>query len=117
MINIYDSANKMAEDLKQTPEFKALETAIKNVEENETSRHLFEQMDEIQSKIMQAQQTGQALDDSTKESYQKLNDQVQKDEVIVKLLNAEQGVYKLIDDLQKTFTRPINDLYSDLRKK
>ena len=35
MVNVYDSANKLAEDLTQTDQYKALQKAIKDVEEND----------------------------------------------------------------------------------
>lgn len=116
MVNVYDSANQLAEDLKQTPEYKALGEAVKSVHSDENSSALFKKMDEVQSKIMTAQSTGKPLSADLQKEYKELNEKVQKDANIVKLLTAEQGLYKLIDDLQKTFTSPINDLYSDLRK-
>ncbi len=116
MVNVYDSANQLAEDLQKTPEFQALKEAVNTVKADEKSSALFKQMDEIQTKIMSAQQAGKPLSDDVKKSYQDLNGKAQKDPNIIKLLTAEQGLYKLIDDLQKTFTSPINDLYSDLRK-
>lgn len=116
MVNVYDSANRLAEDLKKTPEYTALKEAVQSVKNDENSSNLFQKMDEVQTKIMAAQQSGQPLTDDVKNYYKELNDKVQKDANIIKLLTAEQGLYKLIDDLQKTFTSPINDLYSDLRK-
>ncbi|RVU70586.1 MULTISPECIES: YlbF family regulator [Lactobacillus] len=116
MVNVYDSANQLAEDLKKTPEYAALEEAVKSVEGDATSRDLFAQMDDIQNRIINAQQTGAPITDELENDYTSLNAKVQKDTNIVKLLTAEQGVYKLIDDLQKTFTAPINDVYKNLRK-
>lgn len=115
MVNIYDSANQLAEDLKQTPEFAGLQEAINAVKSNEDSSKLFNKMDEIQGKIMAAQQSGQPLSPELQNDYKELNDKVQKDENIVKLLTAEQALYKVIDDVQKAFTKPINDLYNELR--
>lgn len=105
MVNIYDSANQLAEDLTKTPEFAGLKEAIAAVKADENSSELFNKMDEIQGKIMAAQQSGQPL-----------SEDLQKDENIVKLLTAEQGLYKTIDDVQKAFTKPINDLYEEIRK-
>ena len=116
MVNVYDSANQLAEDLKKTPEYTALQDAVKAVKEDENSSEMFKKMDEIQGQIMAAQQSGQPLSEELQESYKDLSGKVQQDANIVKLLTAEQGLYKLIDDVQKTFTSPINDLYTDLRK-
>lgn len=116
MVNIYDSANQLAEDLTKTPEFAGLKEEIAAVKADENSSELFNKMDEIQGKIMAAQQSGQPLSEDLQKDYKELNDKVQKDENIVKLLTAEQGLYKTIDDVQKAFTKPINDLYEEIRK-
>lgn len=116
MINVYDSANQLAEDLKQTPEYKALQDAVQKVKQDENSSALFKKMDEVQTEIITAQQAGKPLSADVQKTYKELNEEVQKDKNIVNLLAVEQGLYKLIDDLQKTFTNPINDLYADLRK-
>ncbi|MDF7638502.1 YlbF family regulator [Lactobacillus sp. ESL0791] len=115
MINIYDSANQLATDLQQIDEYKALEKAIKGIKDNPTSLALFKKMDELQSKIVSAQQAGKTLSDEEQKEYQKLSEEVQKDAGIVQLLQAEQGLYKTIDDVQKAITKPINDLYDGLR--
>lgn len=116
MINIYDSANKLAEDLTQTDQYKALADAVKTVQENDESAALFKKMDELQTKIMQAQQSGQPLSQEDQEAYKNLNDEVQKNKQIVSLLQTEQKLYDLLNDIQKTYSKPINDLYEDLRK-
>lgn len=116
MVNVFDSANQLAKDLTQTPEYTDLQAAIKDVMDDKESNELFKKMDQIQTQIITAQQAGQPLSEDLQKEYSELNEKVQKNQNIVKLLTAEQALYKLIDDIQKTFTNPINDLYADLRK-
>lgn len=116
MVNVYDSANQLAEDLQQTPEYHALQKAIGGVKQDNNSTALFKKMDEIQNQIISAQQKGQSLSSELQQEYQDLSKKVKQDPNIVKMLQAEQGLYKLIDDVQKTFTRPISDLYEGLKK-
>ena len=115
MVNVYDSANKLAEDLTQTDQYKALQKAIKDVEENDESSAMFKKMDELQAKILRAQQAGQPLAAEDQQAYKDLNDQVQKNDLIVNMLKSEQALYDLLNDIQKTYSKPINDLYEDLR--
>lgn len=110
MVNIYDAANKLAEDLTQTDQYKKLQEAIKAVEDDKDAS-----ADELQNKIMQAQQAGQPLSAEDQQAYKDLNDQVQKNDKIVSLLTNEQGLYDLLGEVQKAYTKPINDLYEDLR--
>ena len=117
MINIYDSANQVATDLQKLDEFKALSAAVAAVKNNEESAALFKQMDEMQTKIINSQSEGRDFPKDLEEDNKKLNEKVQKDAQILKLLQAEQSMYKTIDDVQKAITKPINDLYDGLRNK
>ncbi|WEV70444.1 YlbF family regulator [Lactobacillus sp. ESL0785] len=115
MVNIYDSANQLASDMQKTDEYKALQAAITEVKNNAASAAIFKEMDKMQSQIMQAQAQGKDIAKDIQDQYKELNEKVQKDPQIVKLLQAEQGLYKIIDDVQKAITKPINDLYDGLR--
>lgn len=117
MINIYDSANQVATDLQKIDEFTALKNAIAGVKNNKSSLALFKEMDKVQTEIITAQSQGKQLSKDLQDNYQKLNEKVQKDEQILTLLQAEKGMYKTVDDIQKAITKPINDLYEDLRSK
>lgn len=116
MVNIYDSANQLAKDLQQTQEYENLKKAIADVQNDQESDDLFKKMDALQTKILTAQQSGQPLAEEDQKAYQELNETVQKNAKIIALLQSEQAIYKLINDLQKEITNPINDLYADLRK-
>lgn len=116
MVNVYDSANQLAEDLQKTPEFVALQSAVNNVQKDAASKALFKKMNEVQSKILSARRTGKKLTPELQQEYTDLGSKVQSNKKIGQLLTAEQALYRLIDDLQKNITRPINDLFSDLRK-
>ena len=48
MVNIFDSANQVAEDLKQTQEFVALKQAMAAVKANPDSLALFKELDQAQ---------------------------------------------------------------------
>ena len=115
MINIYDSANQVAADLQKLDEFKALENAVHAVKNNEESAALFKQMDEMQTKIINSQTEGRDFPKDLEEDYKKLNEKVQKNDQILQLLQAEQAVSKTIEDVQRTITKPVNDLYDGLR--
>lgn len=115
MINIYDSANQLAQDLTKTDQYKAVGDAVKAVQADSESAAMFKKMDELQAKILRAQQAGQPLAAEDQQAYKDLNDQVQKNDLIVNMLKSEQALYDLLNDIQKTYSKPINDLYEDLR--
>lgn len=117
MVNIYDDANKLAEDLKETPEYQALQKAVTEVKNDAESLKLYQRMDQLQRKIMAVQQAGQPMTDDLKKEYEEVNKAVSNSEVLKKMITEEQKVYKLINDVQQSFTSSIGDLYKELADK
>ena len=69
----------------------------------------------MKNTIMNVQSLGTVLTQEMQEEYTILNEKVQKDPQILKLLEAEQGLYNTVEEVQKVITQPINDLYKGLR--
>ncbi|MDO4912853.1 MAG: YlbF family regulator [Lactobacillus sp.] len=116
MINIFDSANQLASDLQQLDEFKKVASAIDDVKNDATSLATFQKMDAIQAKIMTAQSQGQVPEEADVKAYHEITAEMQKDKNIMALLQAEQALFQTMDQVQKTFAKPLNDLYSAIRK-
>lgn len=114
MINIYDTANQLASDFQETDQFKKLAEAINQVKANETSLKLYQEMESFQKTIMAKTQAGQDLDENEKAKYQELNKKIGEDKNVQAVIKAEQGLYVLLDDVQKTIAKPITDLYKEI---
>lgn len=114
MVNIYDDVNKLAEDLKQTPEYQALQKAVNEVKNNPESLKLYQRMDALQRKIMAAQQTGQPMTDEMKKEYEEVNKAVTNSDLLKKMITEEQKLYKIINDIQQNITKSVGDLYKEL---
>lgn len=116
MINIYDTANQMAEDLRQTQQFEALKAAMDKVKASPESLALFKELDAAQMEVMEAQSAGKELSQEQKDHFASLNSRVSQDTTLQGMLLAEQGVYALMNDLQMSISQPLADAYEDLRK-
>lgn len=117
MVNIYDSANQVAEDLQKTPQFEALKKSLESLKNNPESLKLYSEMDALQKKVMAAQQAGQPLSDDIKKEYAEINTKVSNNDDLKDMISKEQAVFQLINDVQNTFTKPLSDLYKDLENK
>ncbi|CCI85818.1 hypothetical protein FC52_GL000018 [Lactobacillus pasteurii DSM 23907 = CRBIP 24.76] len=117
MVNIYDTANQLAKDLKETQEYLDLAKAVKAIEEDPTSKDLFKRMDEVQAKLMRAQQMGQEITDQDAEEYGKLAHEAQSNANITNLFEAEQKVHGMLDEIQRIYSAQLNDLYENIRNK
>lgn len=114
MVNIFDSANQLAEDLQKTPQFEALKKSLEALKNNPESLKLYGEMDELQKKVMAAQQAGQPLSDDIKKEYSEINDKVSNNDDLKDMISKEQAVFQLINEVQTSFTKPLSDLYKAL---
>ena len=116
MVNIYDTANQLANDLRETQQFLALKEAMDAVKADEDSLALFKELDAAQMEIMEAQQTGKELTEEQQDDFKSLNERVSQNTTLQSILLAEQAVYTLLNDVQKNIGQPLSEAYEDLRK-
>ena len=116
MVNIYDAANQLANDLRETQQFLALKEAMDAVKADEGSLALFKELDAAQMEIMEAQQTGKELTEEQQGHFKSLNERVSQNTTLQSMLLAEQAVYTLLNDVQKNIGQPLSEAYEDLRK-
>lgn len=116
MVNIYDIANQLANDLRETQQFLALKEAMDAVKADEDSLALFKELDAAQMEIMEAQQTGKELTEEQQDDFKSLNERVSQNTTLQSMLLAEQAVYTLLNDVQKNIGQPLSEAYEDLRK-
>ncbi|GHV97110.1 UPF0342 protein [Lactobacillus nasalidis] len=116
MVNIYDTANQLANDLRETQQFTALKEAMEAVKADPDSLALFKELDAAQMEIMEAQSTGKELTQEQQDHFASLNSRVGQNKTLQNMLLAEQAVYTLLNDVQKNIGQPLSEAYEDLRK-
>ncbi len=114
MVNIYDTANQLAEDLKQTPEYDAVTAAIAAVKLDTEALTLYQKMDELQKKLMTKQSAGQQPSQEDQMQYQTLSQQLKNNPKMADLMTKEETLYKLLNDVQEVFTKPLSEAYESL---
>ena len=87
MINIYDTANQMEQDLRKTSQYQELQTAYEALKADETAFKCFNEI-----------HLGKEAD-----GYETLQTLMQK----------EQSLSMMMDELSKIIFRPIQELYKD----
>ena len=112
MVNVYDQANALESALRQSEEFKALESYYKAVNENEESKKLFDEFREVQMELQVKQMQGEEILDADVERVQQTNQAIEADENIKSLMESEQKLSQLIQDLNRVIMKPIEDLYN-----
>lgn len=112
--NVYDVAYNLETAVKESDEFKNLQTLYKEVFADETTKRMFENFRNIQLELQQKQMSGQEITQEEVEQAQKTVAVVQQNEVIAKLMEAEQRMSMMVSELNKIIMKPLEELYSNV---
>lgn len=112
--NVYDVAYNLETAVKESDEFKNLQTLYKEVFADETTKRMFENFRNIQLELQQKQMSGQEITQEEVEQAQKTVAVVQQNEAIAKLMEAEQRMSMMVSELNKIIMKPLEELYSNV---
>lgn len=111
MINIYDNANDMAENLQKTQQFQDLQHAFDMLKLDAVAYGLFKQFQDKQIELQQKQAQGLEFAPDDLSKLQELGDKIKDIDAIKKLISKEQALAQLMDELNSIISKPIADLY------
>lgn len=113
VVNIYDSANQMEKDLRETQEFTALKTSYEAMKSDKETFDLFKEFQALQLTMQEKQYQGQQPTEDEIKNAQDMAAKVTKIDSIKDLMQKEQAVDKLLSDVNNVITKPIQELYQD----
>jgi cell fate (sporulation/competence/biofilm development) regulator YlbF (YheA/YmcA/DUF963 family) len=116
MANVYDVAYDLEKALRSSEDFQALKKSYDDVNNNPETKELFGKFRDIQVNLQQKQMSGQEVTQEEIEDAQKLFADVQQNEIISKLMAAEQRMSMIINDINKVITKPLEELYGPMVK-
>ena len=109
--NIYDTANQLERDLRETEAYVALKAAYEAVKANPESNDMFKEFQGIQIKLQQKQMSGEQITEEEIAEAQNLAQTSGENDVIKGLMEAEQRLSTLIEDLNRIIMKPVQDVY------
>ncbi|MFB9770012.1 YlbF family regulator [Lactiplantibacillus modestisalitolerans] len=112
-VNIYDTANELEQQLRQTKEYRELKTAYDAMAANKTAYDLFKEFQEIQMQLSQKQMNGEDLTDDEVKHAHELADKVGNVDEIKALMGKERNLNQLMNELNKIITKPVQELYQN----
>lgn len=110
-VNIYDSANQMERDLRETQEFVALKEAYEAMKQDAATFEMFKQFQTMQIQLQQKQYQGQQPSEDEIKQAQELAGKVGQVDSIKALMEKEKAVDQLLSDVNNVITKPIQELY------
>lgn len=111
MINIYDNVNAVAENLRETAQYKTLRDAIAAVEGESEAKAVFARFQQAQAQINQAVQSGNEPAEDQIKAWQEVANEMEKYDSLKKMLEAEKGLNQLLMEINDIITKPIAELY------
>lgn len=110
VINIYDSANKLEQDLRQTQEYLDLLAAMTQLKAEPEAYDCFQRVQEAQKKLQMKQMQGDLSEDDVNEIKQ-LAEESQSYESLAKLMEKEQALNAVFEEVNKIIFKPVSEIY------
>lgn len=111
MSNSYDIAYKLEKEIRESNEYKNLKKSYEEIEKDEVTKKMFDNLREIQMKLQEAQFRGEDISDEDVQTAQKLFEIAQQSPLISNLMNAEHHANVLIQDINRIISKPLQDIY------
>lgn len=113
MSNVQQSAEQLADAIRQSEEFSTLKEAYDAVMNDEIAKKMFDDFRNTQIELQQKQMQGQEITEEEVEKARKVVETVQQHEAISKLMEEEQKVNEFINSISRTITKPLEELYNE----
>ena len=117
VVNIYDTANDMSRQLVETQEYQALKKALDELKADTEALDSFKKFQQMQANAQQKQMKGQQPTEDEIKAIQTLAKEISGKKAVQNLMNQERQIDQMLQQLNKTITSPIQDLYSDIMPK
>ncbi|WP_390406919.1 YlbF family regulator [Lacticaseibacillus jixiensis] len=111
MANVYDTANQLAQDLQQSQQFLDMKKSFEMLKLDAVAYALFQQFQDKQMTLQKKQMNGQEISDDEINDLQTLGGKMQSMDPINDLMAKEQALSQVMDDINRTISQPIADLY------
>lgn len=111
MVNVYDQANALETALRESEEFQQMKDLYSKVNGDAESKQLFDEFRELQMTLQEKQMQGEELLEEDIQKAQNSAQEIENDENIKGLMEAEQKMSQLIQDLNRVIMKPIEELY------
>jgi cell fate (sporulation/competence/biofilm development) regulator YlbF (YheA/YmcA/DUF963 family) len=112
MSNVQQSAEQLADAIRQSEDFSTLKEAYDAVMTDEIAKKMFDDFRNTQIELQQKQMQGQEITEEEVEKARKVVETVQQHEAISKLMEEEQKVNEFINSISRTITKPLEELYN-----
>ena len=113
-VNIQDSANELGNAIQNSEEYQILKKLYNEVNVDPQAKDLFGKFRTMQVEMQQKQMMGQEIGQEEIAQAQIIVADVQKNEKIAKLMEAEEKMNNIIMQVNQIVLKPIEELYGSI---
>ena len=108
-VNLHDSAYELQKAIRNSDEYITLKNQYDEVNADESAKQMFEKFRNMQMQLQQKQMMGQEIPQDEIAQAQILVSDVQKNEKISKLMEAEQRMSMIVKELNQIILKPLDE--------
>ena len=110
--NLYELASHFENALRNSDEYQRFARQYSTINADPASKQLLMKLSNLQMNLEQRQMMGQEIRQQEVEELQKITSIAQQNNKIVQLMDADHQVNKLMMELNKIMTKPLEEIYS-----
>lgn len=115
-VNIHDSAYELEKAIRNSDDYQTLKKLYDEVNADVITKGLFLNFRNMQLDLQQKQMMGQEIGEDDIANAQKVVAEVQQNEKIAKLMQAEERMSMVITELNQIILKPLNELYGPMEQ-
>ncbi len=109
-MNIYDTANKLASEIKQSDEYKAYKDAKQQIESNAEVKSKINEFDKLRVDMQKAMLKGESTSNELSIKVQNLYTELYQNEIAKNYLESEMRFSVMVTDVNKIISEAIKDV-------
>lgn len=108
--NIYDIANQLERAIRSLPEYQAIVTSKKEIDENPEDKALLDDFIAFQGHVQQAIVTGQMPTEADQEKMKAFGEQIEASASLKSYFETQQRLAVYLSDMEKIIFKPFHEL-------
>lgn len=111
MANVYDTANQLERELRETDQYKALVQAYNDIRADEDASEVLTEFQQLQQTLYQKQQAGEEISEEEALQAQNVSGKMTENELTMELMEKERALNQVLNDINGIIMKPVQEIY------
>lgn len=114
LANIYDTINQLERDIRDQEAYKELVAAVEALKNDKEAFDIYTEFRALQSSFQFKAQLGQEITEEDEKNANDLQEKLANNTIIADLMDKERALNTLVEDINQSVSKPINEVYQSL---